>query len=64
MKVKYIGIAGMAALLLAACDDSDYELQNLVPDEGLDTSDPVYQNLNRIWENAAKSVDNRPLVDL
>ena len=33
MKVKYIGIAGMAALLLAACDDSDYELQNLVPDE-------------------------------
>ena len=39
-------------------------LQNLVPDEGLDTSDPVYQNLNRIWENAAKSVDNRPLVDL
>lgn len=39
-------------------------LQNLVPDEGLDTSDPVYQNLNRIWENAARSVDNRPLVDL
>ena len=33
MKLKYIGIAGMAALLLAACDDSDYELQNLVPDE-------------------------------
>ena len=33
MKVKDIGIAGMAALLLAACDDSDYELQNLVPDE-------------------------------
>ena len=33
MKVKYIGIAGMAALILAACENSDYELENLVPDE-------------------------------
>ena len=33
MKVKDIGIAGTAALLLAACENSDYELQNLVPDE-------------------------------
>ena len=38
-------------------------LQNLVPDEGLDTSDPVYQNLNRIWENAEKSTENRPLIE-
>ena len=33
MKVKYIGIAGIAALILAACENSDYELENLVPDE-------------------------------
>ena len=33
MKVKYIGIAGMTALILAACENSDYELENLVPDE-------------------------------
>ena len=33
MKVKYIGIAGVAALLLTACDDSQYELENLVPGE-------------------------------
>ena len=39
-------------------------LQNLVPDEGLDTSDPVYQNLNRIWESAEKSIDNRPLIEM
>lgn len=32
MKIKYIGIAGMVALMLAACENSDFELQNLVPD--------------------------------
>lgn len=33
MKVNYIGIACMAVLLLTACDESKYELENLVPDE-------------------------------
>ncbi|MDR2968861.1 MAG: DUF1735 domain-containing protein [Tannerellaceae bacterium] len=33
MKMKYTGIAGIAALLLTACNDTKYELGNLVPDE-------------------------------
>ena len=33
MKMNYIGIACMAVLLLTACDESKYELENLVPDE-------------------------------
>lgn len=31
MKVNYIGIACLAVLLLTACDESKYELENLVP---------------------------------
>lgn len=33
MKVNYIGIACLAVLLLTACDESKYELENLVPEE-------------------------------
>lgn len=33
MKVNYIGIACLAVLLLTACDESKYELENLVPED-------------------------------
>ena len=35
MKVNYIGIACLAVLLLTACDESKYELENLVPELSL-----------------------------
>lgn len=33
MKANYIGVACMAVFLWTACDESKYELENLVPDE-------------------------------
>jgi len=33
-----------------------------VPDQSLDSSDPVFQNLNRLWESAERSPFNRAFI--
>ena len=38
--------------------------QNEVHDEGLDTSDPVYLQIQKIWASADASDANRPILEL
>ena len=38
-------------------------LQTLTPDDGLDTTDPVYREIMAIWSVAESSDANRPLIE-